>query len=252
MSSNTNMSWRAAIAQVLEHAEKPLDHHEIAKRILRQELRTTLGRTPAATVSSELGRMIKSGERIGREIIRRTESGFARTSVANSFVPDDQVADDPDKITCINAYGLNWERNLVNWQPSRGNLWGYQPLSSNPVDFADQDGIYLLHHGSEIVYAGRTRTARSEAGLYGRLRYHNEDVRKTGRWDAFSWFGFKPVDNDTGQLQDSPEFFPVEAVITLVETILIEGLMPRLNMRSGDDIRSARETSLFFQYENAE
>ena len=86
--------------------------------------------------------------------------------------------------------------------------------------------------------------------MYGRLRSHNEDIRKTGRWDAFSWFGFKPVDPKSGKLKESPSQIPIRDVITLIETILIESLLPRLNMRSGNYIKMARESRLFFQWEN--
>ena len=105
------------------------------------------------------------------------------------------------------------------------------------MDFADQDGIYLLHHASEIVYVGKTHTTKSDRGLYGRLRVHNKDARKSGRWDAFSWFGFRAVNHETGDLEEPPESVPAKDAITLTETILIECLMPRLNVRSGEHIR---------------
>ena len=186
MNSEANLSWQDAIIEVLREADTPLDHHAIASRILSKRLRTTNGMTPAATVSSELGRMIRSRVRVGREVIQRTSSGFARTSVAEAAaLAEEEELEESNKITFINAYGLNWQRNTVDWGPTIGNLRGYQADKAASVDFADQDGIYLLHHGSEIVYAGQTRTRRSQAGLYSRLKIHNEDIRKNGRWDAF-------------------------------------------------------------------
>ena len=117
------------------------------------------------------------------------------------------------------------------------------------MNFAHQSGIYLLHHGSEIVYAGQTQALRGDAGLYSRLRSHNRDIRKRGRWDTFSWFGFRPIDERTGRLRNAPRTFRTGDVITLVETILIESLLPRLNMRSGDHIRQARDSRLYFQWQ---
>ena len=250
MSSSPGLSWQQAIIRILGEAEAPLDHHEIAERILEKQLRTTTGRTPAATVSSELGKMIRARARVGREVIQRTPSGYARTLIAEAAaVEDEEELGDSDKTAFINAYGLNWGRSLVNWQTRRGSLWGYQTNPDDRVDFADQDGIYLLHHGNEIVYVGQTRTTRSDVGLYGRMRSHNADIRKTGRWDAFSWFGFKPVNQETGLLEDAAEYIPIRDVITLIETILTESLLPRLNMRSGDYIRLARESRLYFQWD---
>ena len=245
------MTWREAIEQVLRDAAKPLGHHDIAERILEKNLRTTTGRTPANTVHRELGKMIREKHTVDGEVILKTPNGYARTSVARAFTEEEEE-EDPNKPTFINAYGLNWERGSVSWRQALGNLLGYQgrnrPQHADCVDFAGQDGIYLLHHGSEIVYAGQTQ-ATDNTGLYRRLRHHNEDPRKRGRWNTFSWFGCRPVNEDTGRLEEAPESFPTGDVITLIETILIESLLPRLNMRSGDLIKQARESRLYFQWQ---
>ena len=144
MNSEANLSWQDAIIEVLREADTPLDHHAIASRILSQRLRTTNGMTPAATVSSELGRMIRSRVRVGREVIQRTSSGFARTSVAEAAaLAEEEELGESNKITFINAYGLNWQRNTVDWGPTIGNLRGYQADKAASVDFADQDGIFF-------------------------------------------------------------------------------------------------------------
>ena len=102
------------------------------------------------------------------------------------------VADDT-RLT-VKAYGLYWGRNLVDWSPTpaskQAQLLGN--AGSGNVNFADQDGIYLLHSGNETVYAGQSYTPNTEvAGLYSRLRSHQSSSRKTDRWDTFSWFGFR-------------------------------------------------------------
>lgn len=250
MNGNANLSWREAIIQVLKEAAEPLDYHQIAERILEGGLRRTTGRTPANTVHRNLSEMIRDRIRVDGETIHKTPHGYARTSVAESYTVDaENEAGDPRRITFVNAYGLHWERGSVCWQPVRGNLWGYQTNPADRVDFAGQHGIYLLHHGNEIVYAGQTQAARGDTGLYGRLKSHNDDIRKIGRWNTFSWFGFKPIDGRTGMLNDAPKTFRTGDVITLVETILIESLLPRLNMRSGDHIRQARDSRLYFQWQ---
>ena len=242
------MGWRDAIVKVLEEADQPLHYAEIADRIKAAGLRTSLGATPEGTVSSYLGTMLKNKQRIGRSIIRKTHPGYwARAEVANNPV---SVEESEDEDTALRAYGLQWNRNSVNWERTNGKLLGKQSAGIS-VDFADQDGIYLLHNGGEIVYAGKTFTRNSRTGLYGRLRSHHRDIRKTGRWDSFSWFGFKPVDPE-GNLLVAPESIAVEQAIETIEAILIEGLLPRLNMRSGENIRKAQDTILFFQVEDEE
>ena len=169
MSATGNLSWQDAIAKILREADAPLDHHEIAERILEQKLRTTTGRTSAITVSSVLGSMVRNRTRVGREVVQRTPRGFARTSVAaTAAVKEEEELGDSNKTTFINAYGLNWDRSTVSCQGAAGSLLGCQTNPSDRVDFADQEGSYLLHHANEIVYAGQTRTTKSNAGLYSR------------------------------------------------------------------------------------
>ena len=175
MNGDRNLTWKEAIIRVLREAAEPLGYREIAERILQQGLRNTIGRTPHNTVHRELSEMIRDRIRVDEEIIHKTPHGYARTSVAENYtVESENEAGDPSRITFVNAYGLHWERGSVRWQLARGNLWGYQTDAADCVDFAGQHGIYLLHHGNEIVYAGQTQAARGGAGLYARLRSHND------------------------------------------------------------------------------
>ena len=242
------MTWREAIEKVLRDANGPLDYHEIAERILDKGLKSTTGRTPANTVHRELSNIIREQGTVDGEVILKTPKGYARASVARAVTIEEEEADTP---TFIDAYGLNWERHSVDWGPATGHLWGYQgkrpQRADDCVDFAGQDAVYLLHHGSEIVYAGQTQGGN--ASLYNRLRHHNDDPRKRGRWNTFSWFGCRPVNECTGQLESAPKSFAKEEVVTVIETVLIESLLPRLNMRSGDHIKQARESRLYFQWQ---
>ncbi|MFT3688130.1 hypothetical protein [Paenirhodobacter sp.] len=71
-----------------------------------------------------------------------------------------------------------------------------------------------------------------------RLREHLRD-RLNGRWNRFSWFGLRGVD-DAGRLTE-PDFATSQRdIIALMEGILIETLEPPLNRKRGDDF-SARE-----------
>ena len=242
------MSWQEAIRTVLGDADEPLDYLTITSQIGERGLRTLTGATPASTVSSNLGALVASGDvvRVGRGLYALPETAErTREEEAADEQASEEAAADPERLT-VKAYGLYWDRNMVDW--SRRQLWGQQDDNARPVDFADQDGIYLLHSWNEIVYVGQTFTRKGDRGLYGRLSDHHTDRnnRKTDRWDTFSWYGFKPV-AEGGNLLDSPASGDLASVIDVIEALFIEALMPRLNMQAGRGARVLRESGLYFQ-----
>jgi len=106
-------------------------------------------------------------------------------------------------------------------------------MGSEPVDFSSQNGVYMLHDGSKVVYVGRT----TDQHLGVRLRQHTVD-RLNGRWNRFSWFGVYPVTSDGSLSNTQPSEFTVEALIVTMEALLIEGLEPPQNRKRGDDFRA--------------
>ena len=244
------LSWQDAIRRVLNEAEEPLNYNQITDLIEAGRLRTMTGATPATTVNRQLGMMVSEGE-----VVRTGRGEYALPETAKQFevaeAVQEQEADaavvDPNKLT-VKTYGMYWDRNIVDWTPVRGQLWGQQSDDATPVNFADQDGIYLLHSWNEIVYVGQTFTVKGEGGLYDRLRSHHADrtKRKSDRWDTFSWFGFKPVDN-SGQLLAAPASGDLASVIDVIEALFIEAFMPRLNMQTGRGSKSLREIGLYYQ-----
>src|SRR5699024_3471553 len=139
-----------------------------------------------------------------------------------------RIIEDETETGLINAFGMFWRRNDVFWT-SRPNLYGTQQSGSEPIDFAQQAGLYLLYDSSRVIYVGRVIEPR----MGGRLREHTRD-RLQGRWDAFSWFGVRPVDSNgnLGQIPNSP--IDVATLITTMEALMIEGLEPPQNRRQGD------------------
>lgn len=244
------MSWQDAIRQVLNEANEPLDYNEITSRIREGNLRELTGATPATTVNSVLSALVT-----GKEVVRIERGWYALPDTAERYEDEeaaeekarDDAAADPERLT-VKAYGMYWNRHIVDWSPVRGQLWGQQNDAANPVNFADQDGIYLLHSWNEIVYVGQTFTRTGDTGLYGRLRSHHvdRDRRKSDRWDAFSWFGFKPVD-EVGNLLDAPAGGDLASVIDVIEALFIEAFMPRLNMQTGRGSRELRDIGLYYQ-----
>ena len=235
MTTPREMEWQEAIRSVLEEATEPLHYREISDIIAANGLRENLGATPANSVAGTLSLMRKNGERIDAVgkgyYVLPTVAGRLAKEAEEEEAEAEVASHDPGRLA-IGAYGLYWARNQVNWEPSRGQLLGRQNDKADPVDFADQDGIYLLHNWGEISYVGQTFTEKSETGLYNRLRSHHRSPRKTDRWDSFSWFGFRAVDGD-GQLLPAPQNGTLTDVINIIEAMFIEGLTPRLNRQRG-------------------
>ncbi len=250
MAIQGTVTWQEAIVQVLNDAEDPLDYNEITRRIGERGIRELTGATPVKTVNRELGELITEGRvlRTGPGLYALPSiAGRAEAAVAAEEVAAEEAAADPEKLT-VKAYGLYWDRQLVDWSPARGQLWGQQDENAIPVNFAGQAGIYLLHSWNEIVYVGQTFRGEDDAGLFDRLKHHHSDrdKRKSDRWDTFSWFGFKPVD-ENGRLLPYPETGALASVIDVLESVFIEALMPRLNMQTGRGSKQLRETGLYFQ-----
>ena len=156
---NRQMSWQDAILKVLSQAIEPLDYHEITRQIGEQGLRPLSGATPATTVNRNLGILIAECK-----VVRMGRGKYALPETAERSEQEEaaeEAAAAPGRLT-VKAYGLYWDRNVVDWNPVAGKLWGQQEENATPVNFADQDGIYLLHCWSEIVYVGQTFTRTHE------------------------------------------------------------------------------------------
>jgi hypothetical protein len=100
------------------------------------------------------------------------------------------------KRALIQAYGLFWRRDEINWNPGTGNRYDfrlYGRRGSNRAnvlvaDFSGQFGIYILYGNYGPHYVGLTR----RKGLAKRLKDHVSD-KHGPHWDRFSWFGFRSV-----------------------------------------------------------
>ena len=96
----------------------------------------------------------------------------------------------------VTSYGLFWLESEIEWNPGKGNRNSFRLLGrigSNRgklrvADFRHQQGIYILYDNYGPSYVGLTRNQ----GLGKRLKDHKSDDLK-GRWDRFSWFGFRSV-----------------------------------------------------------
>ena len=196
-----DMKWPKAILKVLREAKEPLHYKEIADIIGREEMVETRGATPENTVNARLGDMLKDGEKIekvkpGYYVLSQFAQRFEKEAEAEEA---ESQEDDRDSTQVrISAYGLYWERDQIVWQGKGSRkILGKQPSATVEVNFADQQGVYLLHDIQTVTYVGRTNA--KEKGLFIRLKAHVNNPRRVGRWDRFSWFGLRPV-NDDGEL----------------------------------------------------
>ena len=213
------MSWKDAAKKVLEEAGEPLHYTDITERILDQGLKINFGATPAATVNATINAASKTEGSAG--VFERTGPGEygLRTWGKPSLKPDD----DADSGS-LEAFGMYWQRNDVYWA-SKPRLLGRTHPKADRVDLAGQQGVYLLYdQDGVVVYVGQA----TKQSIGQRLAQHTKD-RLRGRWQRFSWFGIRPVDEDGSLgLVTAGTITPARLISTL-EALLIEALEPRQN-----------------------
>ncbi len=229
----TDLNWRDAIIKVLQDSDYPLPYGSITQRIIDGKLKTKIGATPAASVAATLSSSLKNegAESPFARVDRGVYGLRAQGKQLDGLVEADlnEVLDDiADEMGLINAFGMFWKRSEVRWKKPKPELNGFQQVGSEPVNFCEQMGVYLLHDGSRVIYVGQVGGPR----LGQRLREHTLD-RLSGRWDRFSWFGVRMV-TEKGKLAPAPESFTLANLITTMEALLIEGLEPPQNRRQGD------------------
>lgn len=243
MSKTQKMSWPKAIMTVMKDGEK-LPYQEITAKIAEKGLREITGKTPDRTVNKQLHKLIRQGRvvKVDRGIFRLRGDGehIAEESHADTVT----IRENQEEEQQYKAYGRFWRRDWVDWDHDQ--LWGShvatsrkkKPDPSSWVDFSKQSGVYLLHWHGQVVYVGRAVGNAADGSLYARLKnHHSNDSRKGPRWDTFSWFGLRLLDN-SGKLGDSIPEMDGDELLGYVEGILIEILLPGLNDKFGDNFGS--------------
>ncbi len=228
-----DLSWTDAIKRALVDEKEGLYYTDITAKIFSLGLRnpTTSGATPNSTVSAQLSIEIKKKD---SQIVKLSRGLFTLkeyTSITQAGNTQNEDNEDDKNVKIIHAFGLYWNRDYVNWSPTQPDLFGVEQYKSNPINFKDQIGIYLLYDHREIIYIGqaikRTLGQRLQEHTLGRLN---------GRWNRFSWFGFYPVNKD-GNLNISDVNFSninIENVGDELESMLIEIIEPRQNRKRGN------------------
>lgn len=224
-----DLGWHEAIQKVLSQANEPLHYKAIAEEIEKLGLRESLGATPANTVNAYINGSINSGT--ASPYIRTVRGyyalkGASKDSVVGLIGSSEESDDTPTGL--IQCLGMYWHRSNVVWK-SNARILGQQQIGAEAVDFCNQVGVYILYDRDRVIYVGRS----IERPMGQRLYEHTKD-RLNGRWDRFSWFGLKSVD-ENGKLADvklAANNF--EIVVSTLEAILIEALEPPQNRKRGD------------------
>jgi hypothetical protein len=235
------LGWKEAIVKVLEKSAQPMHYTDITQAIATDGLKTKVGATPASSVYTAIFLSLKNeGEhspflKVSRGVYTLNSAKGTRHSKIQLKLEEKEEADETG---FINAFGMYWQRDKVLWKTTP-KILGQQQSGSQPVDFCQQKGVYLLLDGSKVVYVGRT----TDQALGLRLKQHTTD-RLNGRWNRFSWFGVFAV-SDNGSLSASPpETFNIDNLIVTMEAILIEGLEPPQNRKRGDDFSAVEFTQV--------
>jgi len=133
------------------------------------------------------------------------------------------------------SFRLFWKADHVFWGTPRnpGSLLGRpsRKRRSEPVDFREQIGIYVLYADYKLVYVGQTGSGVQK--LLFRLRQHRSDDL-SGRWNQFSWYGVLRV-LGRGELSiPKSAFHPsLSTALNHIEGVLIHAAEPPFNGQGG-------------------
>lgn len=228
------LSWKEACIKVLSESDGAMHYTDISEKILKEKYRKNVGATPASSCNVVMSASIRDDGDKSQFI--RTGKGFFSlnpmvvkgTKKTNKSKKNGE-AEDSDIL--IQASGLFWQRDFVQWK-TYPKLLGKQFSGSDMIDFAKQNGIYILYDNHTPIYVGR-----ADVHMGKRVSDHTRD-KFSGRWNRFSWFGLLEV-CDSGVLSESKKNnYTQEKFISTVEAILIETLEPPRNMRIGDYFRA--------------
>ena len=237
------MGWQEAIVAVLQDAGEPLHYQRITELIGERRLRALTGANPVDSVRGFLSQMTTRSHRSYDGKIQRVARGVyefgdpaSPMTVPQEDVDEldykDAINEEPSetgtRIVGVPAFGLYWEKDKINWGKGSSGILGRQTADSKEVDFSEQHSVYLLHKERLVIYVGRTTDS-----LRGRLDSHTRD-KKAPRWNRFSWFGFRDVNDETGKLEPLPGEIDARHLVTILESVLIEALEPPVNGRRGD------------------
>ncbi len=141
------LTWKQAIEKVLTDRGEPMRYDDIAEAIMEAGLRETTGATPTATVAAQLSMEIDH-QRERSLFVRVSRATYGLKSWQNTNLQSSAIMEAASDVAIepgVQAYGMYWDRKLVDWDRSPSKLFGQQFQGSATVDFSEQRGLYLLY-----------------------------------------------------------------------------------------------------------
>ncbi len=129
--------------------------------------------------------------------------------------------------------GARWKAQDVYWNsaPKNAKLLGASAKYGPRANFVYQSGIYVLYANFTPIYVGQANQS-----LFVRLKEHHLRDDFVGRWDRFSWFGFRRViggDNPRLSVPGVNFSISTKQLLNHLEAIMIHGFEPTLNGQDG-------------------
>ena len=135
-------------------------------------------------------------------------------------------------ILCL---GARWSANDVYWNsaPENGNLGGVprKKVKSPVANFAQQSGIYILYSDHRPIYVGQANQT-----LFARLKAHWLTDDLAGRWETFTWLGFRRVVGGAKpklSIPDANFSISPKQLLDHLEAAMIHAFEPPLNGQEG-------------------
>ncbi len=133
----------------------------------------------------------------------------------------------------ILCMGARWKAEDVYWHsaPKNAHMLGKASASEVPANFVEQSGIYVLYSEFTPIYVGQANKS-----LFARLKSHRLSDDLAGRWDRFSWFGFrKVIGKDKPSLSKADTVFHIgtKQLLDHLEAAMIHAFEPSLNGQQG-------------------
>lgn len=117
--------------------------------------------------------------------------------------------------------------------PENGHLLGVRTSAktSSVANFSQQTGIYVLYSDFTPIYVGQANKS-----LFARLKAHRLSDDLSGRWDRFTWFGFRSVVGGRNPKLSVPDVnFHIgpKQLLDHLEAVMIHAFEPSLNGQEG-------------------
>ncbi len=135
-------------------------------------------------------------------------------------------------ILCL---GARWRADDVYWNTSsaNGQLGGVprRKVTAPVANFAKQSGIYVLFSDYKPIYVGQANQT-----LFDRLKAHWLTDDLAGRWDTFTWFGFRRVIGGGRPQLSKPDtnfYISPTQLLDHFEAAMIHAFEPPLNGQEG-------------------